>query len=493
MMNSFWWGTNQNGGGGIAWMRWERMCVRKEVGGLGFRDLLSFNMAMVYKAKYFPKGDFLSAEEGSNPSFVWKSVLATQVETEMGAGHHDTVVNDLLIPGTWEWDDELLEELFLAEDRKWICGMKAPTGCEADWRIWRLATDGRYSVKTAYHYIMEQSELEETLGVAGEWRRVWEVGCPPKVKQFLWRTARRVLPTRNAIVRRGLEVEDTCGLCDGDAETTEHVFLTAVKCWEVADMSRWLEEVGEPHEADFNEWLFKVLLKFDVKAIRQAMGVLWSIWAERNRRVWQKEARPEELVIKEGRELMSEWKVAHERRSNLRQTEQRPRCDKWHPPRPQVVKVNVDGAIFPELQQYGMGAVIRGPNGEFGRMMQQLYDGNMPPREVEAHALREALRWTSMMDLQEVVFEVDSRVVWQAVTKEASNSAPTEFGRIIAECRRELERQRSSTLVAVRRNSNRVAHVIARNSRYSVRTYVGEGPPEWLVTCLDDICLISHD
>ncbi|XP_075651268.1 putative mitochondrial protein AtMg00310 [Castanea sativa] len=65
-------------------------------GGMGFRDLHSFNLAMlskqawrliedtqslfykVYKARYFPNGSFIKAELGSNPSFVWRSLLATR-------------------------------------------------------------------------------------------------------------------------------------------------------------------------------------------------------------------------------------------------------------------------------------------------------------------------------------------------------------------------------------------------------------------------------
>ena len=60
---------------------------------MGFRDLHCFNIAMlgkmgwklcfasdtlvykIFKAKYFPIGDFLKAALGSNPSFTWQSVF----------------------------------------------------------------------------------------------------------------------------------------------------------------------------------------------------------------------------------------------------------------------------------------------------------------------------------------------------------------------------------------------------------------------------------
>ena len=63
---------------------------------MGFRDLNTFNLAMlakqawrliheshslfyrVYKARYFPSCSFMDAELGSNPSYVWCSLLQTR-------------------------------------------------------------------------------------------------------------------------------------------------------------------------------------------------------------------------------------------------------------------------------------------------------------------------------------------------------------------------------------------------------------------------------
>ncbi|XP_039141179.1 uncharacterized protein LOC120278451 [Dioscorea cayenensis subsp. rotundata] len=77
MMNSFWWGSKSNDNGGINWMQWSPLCVRRDCGGLGFRRLRDFNLAMlgqqgwrflpvsnsltsrVFKAHYFPYGSFL--------------------------------------------------------------------------------------------------------------------------------------------------------------------------------------------------------------------------------------------------------------------------------------------------------------------------------------------------------------------------------------------------------------------------------------------------
>ncbi|KAH9649037.1 hypothetical protein KPL70_025830 [Citrus sinensis] len=89
---SFWWGSKKEQRH-IHWARWEKLCSAKGKGGLGFKDLSSFNQALVakqswrniqflssllakvLKARYYKHTDFLNAKLGYQPSFIWRSIL----------------------------------------------------------------------------------------------------------------------------------------------------------------------------------------------------------------------------------------------------------------------------------------------------------------------------------------------------------------------------------------------------------------------------------
>lgn len=74
----------------------------KGKGGLGFRDLEAFNLALlakqvwrllvgddslfykVFKAKYFPNSSFLKAKHKTKASWTWQSIWASRVMVEKG-------------------------------------------------------------------------------------------------------------------------------------------------------------------------------------------------------------------------------------------------------------------------------------------------------------------------------------------------------------------------------------------------------------------------
>ena len=95
LMRNFWWGQKHNERK-IAWISWDKLCTPKSQGGMGFKQLKQFNLALlakqgwrlqvgsdslmfwVFKAHYFPNCDFINAKVGCNPSFTWRSIMAAQ-------------------------------------------------------------------------------------------------------------------------------------------------------------------------------------------------------------------------------------------------------------------------------------------------------------------------------------------------------------------------------------------------------------------------------
>jgi hypothetical protein len=90
VISQFWWGDDDNHKK-IHWKAWWKLCIPKKRGGMGSRDLESFNVAMlakqvwrllldpeslfarVMRARYYPDG-LLAPKQKSGSSCSWQSV-----------------------------------------------------------------------------------------------------------------------------------------------------------------------------------------------------------------------------------------------------------------------------------------------------------------------------------------------------------------------------------------------------------------------------------
>lgn len=90
MMNSYWWGSKRSKG--LRWHAWKHMSTAKCNGGLGFRDLNGFNIALMgkqiwkfcsepnalvsrlFRARYYSDQYVLHASKGTGSSFIWQGI-----------------------------------------------------------------------------------------------------------------------------------------------------------------------------------------------------------------------------------------------------------------------------------------------------------------------------------------------------------------------------------------------------------------------------------
>ncbi|KAG7559476.1 Ribonuclease H-like superfamily [Arabidopsis thaliana x Arabidopsis arenosa] len=211
IMADFWWKSKRESKG-MHWKAWAQLSRPKDEGGLGFKDIEGFNiallgkqlwrmiskkeslMARVYKSRYFSKSDPLNAPLGSRPSFAWKSIHEAQellrqgTRAVIGNGastdiwQHQWIqakpakavqavkkipqsqyrflsslkyVKDLLDRSGREWKVDLLSDLFPENIKNQIIQIR-PRGCKTSDRIaWDYTRDGHYSVKSGYWVLME--------------------------------------------------------------------------------------------------------------------------------------------------------------------------------------------------------------------------------------------------------------------------------------------------------------------------------------------------
>ncbi|XP_016694234.1 uncharacterized protein [Gossypium hirsutum] len=229
IIERFWWKKGQ-GKGGIHWSSWKNLCSLKENGGLGFRNLSQFNIALlakqgwrlfnypnsllakVLKAKYYPNSNFLSAELGNLPSLTWKSIWAAKglltqgLCWRVGKGNNISIWNDRWIPGIepsiWQyshqngelenvsdlidgihkmWKVEVVTHTFQLDIAQRILQIPLATIDSEDLLVWKGEPSGEFSVRSAYK-LLQDANLDPNNLVQTDfkdfYRKLWQLQLP---------------------------------------------------------------------------------------------------------------------------------------------------------------------------------------------------------------------------------------------------------------------------------------------------------------------------
>ena len=135
----------------------------------------------------------------------------------------------------------------------------------------------------------------------------------------------------------------------------------------------------------------------------------------------------------------------------------------WIKPPPGMIKCNVDAASFNGNSIMGYDMCFRDSTSLFLLGKSDYFATSTTVLEVESLGLLEAIKVAISNDMQDVMFETDSKVLSDAL--HTTSTLANEFGDLVSHCRSLLVSRNDFFVSCVRRQANKViAHSIARAS-----------------------------
>ena len=258
----FWWSSNPPKRG-IHWAKWEKMCVPREEGGIGFRMIHEFNLALlakqlwrlvqfpyslvarVLRGRYYRLSSPLRIGAVDKPSYVWTSIIAARkllllgIRSKVHSGYEINVWQDPWIPSiparparsrapvvnpkmlvsnlidleTKEWDTRILEQYVDQEDISMIQSLAISPTHRRDTFSWSYTKNGQYTVKSGYWVAtnilrdVEEKEVVEP-SITKLQAFAWKVNAPQKICHLTWQLITgQVAVTRN-LVRRNMRCDN---------------------------------------------------------------------------------------------------------------------------------------------------------------------------------------------------------------------------------------------------------------------------------------------
>ncbi|XP_019175433.1 PREDICTED: uncharacterized protein LOC109170737 [Ipomoea nil] len=309
---------------------WDKLCIPKKYGGLSFKDLRAFNLAMlgkqacrlltnpdslvsrIYKARYFCNRPFTEACLGNNPSYCWRSIMAAKdlivggvrrrigngnstliwkdpwlqdemdpmVQTEMPPQLLGAKVAGLIDQTTGTWDLYILSDIFDPHDVPRILKIPISPKYEDTW-YWYDDPNGCYSLKNGYRHMVG---IYENNAGFDKWNTLWKLQIPPKWRMLLRRAISNILPTTNNLLIKRVDVDPIRAMCGLNNEDIMHSLVMcdyAKSIWNHSGLPL-------PHIVTniFHEWFRTILNVLDSNEMLFAAGILYNIWRARNVAVW---------------------------------------------------------------------------------------------------------------------------------------------------------------------------------------------------------------
>ncbi|KAL5759510.1 hypothetical protein ACOSQ2_018348 [Xanthoceras sorbifolium] len=495
LISRFWWGSKE-GKRKISWLSWEKMCLPKACGGLGFKDLSAFNQALlakqvwrflldpnslvasILKSKYFRLGDLLSAPLRAGSFHIWRSLcwgrslLIKGLRWKVGNGLNIRIFEDPWLPrpfsfkpisvnpggelrvadlfevGRQVWDPGKLRDLFLPLDREAILSIPLSYRGGPDCWTWHFDKKGRYLVSAS-----SSSHLQ----LIKWWSRFWGLNIPPKIRIFAWRACLNALPTLHNLMKRKVCTGDVCKRCGMAAETTAHSLfwcIEASKVWHFCGLYDLLIQFKGLEVLDILGGASGLINR---EQLAWVCVLMWCVWWNRNLAVHGGFVRDAVALSGWAADFFKEFQ------HSLVCLSSSPPPPPPPPPFPfGSLKLNSDVAVRVDSGLVGVGAVIRGVSGDIVAAVSKKFPGFFSAEVGELIALREGLLLVKSLGLKICVAEVDASNVASMVNEAGSSLGDASF--IVEEIKVLCSEVGDCRCLSIPRSGNRLAHVLASSA-----------------------------
>ncbi|KAL0361466.1 UNVERIFIED_CONTAM: hypothetical protein Sradi_3831100 [Sesamum radiatum] len=217
------------------------ICRIKSEGGLGFRRLKEYNLALLAKQ-------------------AWRVAM-----------HPDTLCHQVLrqryFPGS----------NFFAATTDCILSIPLKETGSHDEIIWHYEKKGMFSVHSVYALALMLEGVACSRKVTESWRFIWNARVSPKIKLFAWHCGLNTLPTLDNLQRRGIGKEDRCPCCLLELENLSHLLVSCTFFRLVWALSNLPSSLISLDAGKGMVWLQSVHRGLDAQDVALFLSICWGL------------------------------------------------------------------------------------------------------------------------------------------------------------------------------------------------------------------------
>lgn len=125
--------------------------------------------------------------------------------------------------------NDLILACFDPHDAHHILNIPLSSRRPKDEILWHCEKNGCYSVRSAYHGLQHDLLCKKPGPSSSHsqrlWKIMWNSNQQPRVRNFIWRLGKEILPTSVNLQKKGIMLDTTCSFCGEFPESASHLFM----------------------------------------------------------------------------------------------------------------------------------------------------------------------------------------------------------------------------------------------------------------------------